>query len=110
MLLPAFLFEVMNKMPTVEFMYISGIILALIVFAATYFHRQVGLITLILVGIVSVQDIKTPEVVDAATVAAGKDYINHWYFSCRITLVLSVILFFAAIILKRRLKQRNKLD
>ncbi len=110
MFLPAFLFEVMDKMPSVEYMYISGIISAFVVFAATYFHRQVGLITLILVGFSCVRDIETPDIVEAAIREAGQNYINHWYFSCRVTLVLSVILFFTAVILKRKLKQRNKLD
>ena len=91
-------------------MYSSGIILALIVFAATYFHRQVGLITLIIVGFLCVQDVETPDVVEQATKEAGQSYINHWHFSCRLTFALSVILFFAAIILKRKLKQKNKLD
>ncbi len=54
---PAFLFEVTDKMPNVEYMYISGIILALLVFAATYFHRQVGLMSLLLVSLLCVQDI-----------------------------------------------------
>jgi hypothetical protein len=110
MFLPAFLLEVMDKLPTVEYMYVSGIILALLVFAATYFHRQVGLISLILVGFLCVQDLETPDVVDGVIKEAGQNYINHWHFSCRLTLILSVILFFAAIILKRRLKQKNKLD
>jgi len=106
---PVFLFEVMDKMPSVGYMYASGILLALLVFAATYFHRQVGLITLILVGFVCVQDLESPDIVEAAIKEAGQNYINHWYFSSRLTIVLSVILFFAAIILKRRLKQKNKL-
>jgi hypothetical protein len=110
MFFPAFIFEVMDKMPSVEYMYISGIILALLVFTATYFHRQVGLITLILVGFLCVQDIETSDTVEAAIKEAGQNYINHWHFSCRLTLILSVILFFTAIILKRKLKQRNKLD
>lgn len=106
----AFIFEVMDKMPTVESMYISGIILALLVFAATYFHRQVGLVTLILVCFRCAQEVETPDIIDAVIEEAGKGYINHWHFSCRITIVLSVILFFAAIISKRKLKIRNKLD
>lgn len=106
---PVFLFEVMDKMPTVEYLYIGGMILALLVFAATYFHRQVGLITLILVGLLCIQEIDT-DIVDGIIKEAGQGYINHWYFSHRLTLTLSVILFFAAIILKRKLKQRKKLD
>ena len=105
-----FLFEVMDKMPTVEYMYISGIILALLVFAATYFHRQVGLITLIFVVLLCFREVWTPDLVESATKEAGQNYINHWYFSSRVTMVLSVILFFTAIILKRKLKQKNKLD
>ncbi len=67
MVFPAFLFEVMDKMPTVEYMYLSGITLALLVFAATYFHRQVGLISLLLVSLRFVQDIETPDIVEAAS-------------------------------------------
>ncbi len=107
---PAFLFEVMDKMPTVEYMYISGIILALLVFAATYFHRQVGLITLLLVSLLCVQDIGTPDIVEAAIMEAGQRYITHWNYSNRMTFILSVILFFTAIILKRKLKRKNKLN
>lgn len=107
---PAFLFEVMDKMPTVGGMYLSGIILALSVFAATYFHRQVGLIALLLVGWLCVQDIETPDIVEAAIQEAGQEYINHWNYSCRMTFSLSVILFFTAIVLKRWVKQKNKLN
>lgn len=105
----AFLFEVTDKMPTIEYMYVSGILLALLVFAATYFHRQVGLITLLLACLSCAQDIETPEIV-AAISEARRDYIAHWNYSCRMTFILSVILFFTAIILKRKLKQKNKLN
>ena len=107
MFFPAFLFEVIDKMPTVGYMYVSGMILALLVFAATYFHRQVGLITLILVGFLCVRDVETADVDNPAIKEIGQDYINHWYFSSRLTLILSVILFFAAIILKRKLKLKK---
>lgn len=90
-------------------MYVGGIILALIVFAATYFHRQVGLIVLILVSFLCFRGVETPDIVGAATEEANQNYINHWYLSGRLTFVLSVILFFAAIILKRRSKRKNKL-
>jgi len=107
---PVFLFEVMDKMPTVEYMYFSGIILALLVFAATYFHRQVGLISLLLVSLLCVQDIETPDIVEAANKAVVQGYVAHWNYSCRMTFILSVILFFTAIILKRKMKQKNKLN
>lgn len=107
---PMFLFEVADKMPSVEYMYASGLVLALVVFGATYFHRQVGLITLLLIGLICARDIETPEIVQAMVVEAGQDYIDHWNYSSRMTFALSVILFFTAIILKRRLKRKNKLD
>ncbi len=107
---PAFLFEVMDKMPTVGYMYVSGLVLAVLVFAATYFHRQVGLMTLLLVSLLCVQDLETPDIVEAAIKEAGQGYINHWNYSCRMTFILSVILFFTAIILKRKIKQKNKLN
>lgn len=107
---PALLFEVTDKIPSVAYMYASGVVLALLVFAATYFHRQVGLIVLILVGFLCVQDLETLHVVDAAIKEAGQNYINHWYFSSRLTFVLSVLLFFTAIILKRKIKSQNELD
>jgi hypothetical protein len=107
---PMFLFEVAGKMPTIEYMYVSGLILALIVFGATYFHRQVGLITLFLVGLICARDIETPEVMQQALTEAGQNYIEHWNYSSRITFALSIILFFTAIILKRRLKRKIKLD
>ncbi len=90
----AFLFEVMDKMPTVEYMYVSGLILALLVFAATYFHRQFGLMFLLLVSLLCVQDIETPDIVEAVIKEAGQGYINHWNYSCRMTFILSVVLFF----------------
>ena len=104
------LFEVIDKLPTVAYMYGSGLILALIVFGATYFHRQVGLITLLLVGLICARDIETPEIVQQAIKEAGQVYIDHWNYSCRMTFALSIILFFTAIILKRRLKRKNKFD
>lgn len=104
------IFEVTNNLPTVGYMYASGIILALVVFAATYFHRQVGLITLILVVLLCFRENSTPDFVESATNQFGRNYINHWYFSSRLTMVLSIVLFFTAIIFKRKLKQRNKLD
>ena len=107
---PAFLFEVMDKMPTVAYMYVSGLVLALLVFAATYFHRQVGMMTLLLVSLLCVQDLAAPEIVEAAIGEAGQGYVAHWNYSCRATFALSVILFFTAIILKRRLKRKSKLD
>lgn len=109
MYVPAFLFEVTDKMPSIAYMYASGLILALLVFAATYFHRQVGLIILIFVGFLCVRDVETPDIVNAAIKEAGQNHINHWYFSSRITFVLSVILFFTAIILKREIKRRREL-
>ncbi len=107
---PAFLFEIMDKMPTVEYMYVSGIMLALLVFAATYFHRQVGLICLLLVSLLCVQELGTPDVIEAVIKEAGQGYVAHWNQSCRLTFVSSVVLFFTSIILKRKIKQKNKLD
>ena len=107
---PAFLFEITGKKPTGEYMYISGIMLALLVFAATYFHRQVGLISLLFVSLICFQDLDAPEIAESAIGEAGQKYIAHWNLSCRMTFILSVILFFTAIILKRKLKQKTKLD
>lgn len=107
---PAFLFEVLDKMPSVGYMYGSGIILAAVVFGATYFHRQFGLIALLIVCLLCVRDVGTPELIRQAVNEAGTNYVEHWNFSCRLTFVLSVVLFFTAIILKRRLKQKNKLN
>lgn len=110
MYLPAFLFEALDKLPTVAYMYASGMISALLVFAATYFHRQVGLIVLILVGFLCVRDLETPDTAAAMIGEVGQNYINHRYFSSRLTFVLSVLLFFTAIILKRKLKEKNQLN
>jgi hypothetical protein len=107
---PVFLFEVIDNMPTVGYMYGSGAILALMVFAATYFHRQIGLMSLLLVSLLCVQEIETPEITELLSKEAAQDYVAHWNYSCRLTFVLSVILFFTAIILKRRIKQKNKLS
>lgn len=107
---PAFLFEVVDRMLSVEYMYGSGVFLALLVFAATYFHRQIGLMTLLLVSLICAQDVSTLEMSQQAIKEAGLNYITHWNFSCRMTFILSVILFFTAIILKRKLKQKKKLD
>lgn len=107
---PAFLFEVTDKMPTVAYMYGSGIILALLVFAATYFHRQIGLISLLFVSFLSARDIETPDIVETAIRENGQSYFAHWNYSCRMTFVMSVLLFFTAIILKRRIKRKKKLD
>ncbi len=60
---PMFLFEVTDKLPSVEYMYVSGLILVLLVFGATYFHRQIGLITLFFVGLSCAQSVETPEIV-----------------------------------------------
>ncbi len=106
----AFLFELVDKMITVEYMYISGIFLALLVFAATYFHRQVGLMTLLLVSLLCVQDIEIPDIVQSAIKETPQEYIAHWKRSCQMTFILSVILFFTSIILKRKIKQKNKLN
>ena len=108
MISPMLLFEVIEKMPSVEYMYCSGLIFALLVFGATYFHRQVGMIILFFVILSCAQSIDTPEIVQEAIADYGQNYINHWNYSCRMTLALSIILFFAAIVLKRNLKKRNK--
>ena len=105
--LPAFLFEVTEKLPTIEYMYVSGILLAALVFAATYFHKQVGLICLLFVSILCAQDLGAPDVVEAAIKKAGEGYIAHWNYSSRMTFVLSVILFFTAIIIKRERKRKK---
>jgi hypothetical protein len=107
---PMFLFEVADKIPTIEYMYGSGLILALTVFIATYFHRQVGLVILLLVGLICARDIETPDIIQQASKEAGQGYIDHWNYSSRMTFALSVILFFTAIILKRKLKRKIKLD
>lgn len=107
---PAFLFEAADKLPTIEYMYVSGIILAVLVFAATYFHRQFGLITLLFVCLLCAQDLGTPDVIETAVKEVGQSYVAHWNYSCRITFILSVLLFFTAIILKRKIKQKKKLD
>lgn len=106
----AFLFEVIDKMPTVGYMYGSGLILALLVFAATYFHRQFGLMTLLIVSLICTRDVETPEIIRQVIDETGQSYINHWNFSCRLTFVLSVVLFFTAIILKRQIKRKKKLN
>ncbi len=105
-----FLFEVTDKLPSVEYMYVSGLMFALLVFGATYFHRQVGMVILFFVGLSCAQNIETPEIIQQIIVENGQHYIDHWNYSCRITLALSIILFFAAIILKRKLKKRNKIS
>ena len=107
---PLFLFEVMDKMPSVGYMYGSGLIFALLVFGATYFHRQVGMIILFFVGLSCAQSVETPETVQEIIAENVPNYINHWNYSCRMTLALSIILFFAAIVLKSKLKKRNKLS
>lgn len=99
----AFLFELNNKMPTAEYMYLSGAFLAALVFAATYFHNQVGLVTLLLVGLLCAQSMETPNGGEA-----GQTHLAHWNYSSRMTLVLSVILFFTAVIIKRRRKRASK--
>ncbi len=104
MLSLAFTFEITNKLPTLGYMYFSGIVLALLVFAATYFHRQVGLITLLLVGLICAQSAPTSQF-EGENVE--QIYITHWNFSCQLTFALSIILFFAAIMLKRRLKRKT---
>jgi hypothetical protein len=104
-----FLFEVMDKMPTLEYMYLSGIFLAVLVFFATYFHKKVGLVTLLSVGVLCSQGIES-DVIESVIKEAGQSYIAHWNYSSRITFVLSVILFFTAIILKRRRKRKIKLN
>ena len=107
---PAFLFETMDKIPSVEYMYLSGVCLAALVFAATYFHNQVGLITLGFVTLLSAQSIETPDIIGAVVSEAGENYIAHWYYSCRMTFVLSVLLFFTAVIIKRRKKRKAKFN
>ena len=107
---PMYLFEMADKMPTIEYIYASGLILALVVFGATYFHRQIGLITLLLVGLICARDVETPEIIQQVIIEAGQNYIDHWNYSSRMTFALSIILFFTAIILKRRLKRKIKLD
>lgn len=102
---PAFLLEAADKMPSVEYMYLSGIFSAALVFAATYFHNQVGLITLLIVSLLCAQDINSPNVNET-----GRAFLAHWNYSSRMTFVLSVILFFTAIIIKRRRKRKNKLN
>lgn len=110
MFFPILLFEVMDKMPSVEYMYLSGLVLTILVFGTTYFHRQVGLIALLFVGLICAQELETPEIVQQVIKEAGQSYVSHWNYSCRVTFVLSVILFFTAIMLKRRLKKEIKLD
>ena len=106
----AFLFETTNKMPSVEYMYVSGVILALLVFAATYFHRQIGLISLLFLSLKCFQDMDAPEIAETGSVEAGQNYLAHWNLSCRMTFILSIVLFFTAIVLKRKIKQKKKLD
>ena len=101
----AFLFELVDRFTNVEYAYVSGILLAVVVFAATYFHNQVGLITLLIVAYVCSQNIETPEVTEAVIKEWGTDYIAHWNYSSRMTICLSVILFFTAIIIKRQRKK-----
>lgn len=110
MTFPAFLFEVIDRTTNVEYLYVSGIILALLVFAATYFHNQVGLIALLIVGYLCAQKIETSDIVEAAIKEWGQDYVAHWNYSSRMTFCLSVILFFTAIFIKRRKKRKNKLN
>jgi hypothetical protein len=102
---PAFLFEAADRLPSVEYMYLSGIFLAALVFAATYFHNQVGLIILLVVSFLCAQDINSPNANEA-----GQAFLAHWNYSSQMTFVLSVILFFTAIIIKRRRKRKNKLN
>ncbi len=83
-------------------MYASGLILAFLVFAATYFHRQVGLIVLLLVGLICAGNF--------APNAVGQNYTGESVYFGRTTFALSIILFFAAIMLKRFVKKKKKLD
>lgn len=95
-------------MPTVEYMYLSGVFLAALVFAATYFHNQVGLITLLLVGLLCAQDAGTLNEFNQTAAESAQFYAEHWNYSSRMTFVLSVILFFTAIIIKRKRKLDKK--
>ncbi len=94
-----FLFEITDNTPTVAAMYASGILLALLVFAATYFHRQVGLIVLIVVGLICAGNF-APNII-------GQNYADESGYFGQITFALSIILFFAAILLKRFLKEEK---
>ena len=109
-LLSLFLFELVDKMQFVEYIFISGVFFALLVFVTTYFHRQIGLMTLLLVGLLCYQDLSPFEMSQQAIEEAGWNYVAFWNFSCRLTFALSVILFFTAIILKRNIKQKKKLS
>lgn len=77
----------------------SGLILAALVFAATYFHRQVGLIVLLLIGLLSAGNF--------APVVFGQSYTDESNYFGRITFALSIILFFAAILLKRFVRNKK---
>ncbi len=57
MFLPIFLFEVSDKIPTVEQLYVGGIIWAVLIFAVTYFNRWLGLIFLLIALLFSTQSI-----------------------------------------------------
>lgn len=77
----------------------SNLILPALVFAATYFHRQVGLIVLLSVGLICAGDF--------APNLFGQNYADESNYFSRTTLALSIILFFAAILLKRFVKKKK---
>ncbi len=95
-----FLFEMTDNLPSIAAMYLNGILLALTVFAATYFHRQVGLIVLVVVGLVCAGN-SAPNII-------GQNYTDESGYFGQMTFALSIILFFAAIMLKRFLKKKRK--
>lgn len=94
-------------MPSIFYLYLSSILLALLVFAATYFHRQIGMIILITVVALSFTQLDNPNLTTIRDAAGAAKFLEHWNLSCRVTFVFSILLFFAAIILKRKLKRKK---
>ena len=95
---------------SVIYFYLSGILLALAVFATTYFHRQIGMIFLIAISALSFIQYGNLNYDGNINSETGQNLLAHWNFSCRLTFFLAIALFFAAIILKRELKRKSRKD
>lgn len=99
----ALFLEVSDKIPSVERLYLTGLLGAIIVFITTYLNRRLGLAILVVALFLSTAAILVGfdfDINNAVVEEMGKNYLIHFYLSVVFSVVLDILVFILGIKLK----------
>jgi|SRR5215213_2183211 len=107
----AFLFEVSDKIPSVEMLYLSGVFFAVIVFIAAFINRWLGLALLLAALWISTQTMSNrlgADIIDDIRREMSNNYEKHWNYSMIFSALLETFAFITGLFIKNYFKKRSQ--